>query len=464
MTQQKIRKLINNERKFLLAPANVTVLARVKGNINYYALEKAINQVKHKHPLITSRIETNQETKYFVKDTTLQIPLRSVPRTSETQWIDEIRQENLTPFDHSNEPLIRFILVYSPEVSEIMAYSQHAICDGTALAFLLRDILQAMNEPDGVLEELNPVFELTEILGGGQGGFGQRVKSLFVNRINTQWKKRKVVFDHEDYLSIHKTYNEKFEYGIVLIEFDEKQTKELNARCRSHEVTINSALTCALVKAYQDVFNHNKGKKVDVVMPFDLRRRTDPPLDDVFCLLVGSVEVSLKLLPNLGFWDDVKRAHKEIKSKIEKRDVFESALMIEELDPTLADAIISFAPLAKEVSPESSRYEKLSSFASDKKNPAIDIASKFSESLPDVINTNLGRLGFPEKYGKYELDTMYFAPAGSFNVPLLAGFLGVSGKITGTLTYLRRKEAQEDLQGEKMRTVRNKVLEYLEVS
>ena len=73
-------------------------------------------------------------------------------------------------------------------------------------------------------------------------------------------------------------------------------------------------------------------------------------------------------------------------------------------------------------------------------------------------------MGFPEKYGKYELDTMYFAPAGSFNVPLLAGFLGVSGKITGTLTYLRRKEAQEDLQGEKMRTVRNKVLEYLEVS
>ena len=138
-------------------------------------------------------------------------------------------------------------------------------------------------------------------------------------------------------------------------------------------------------------------------------------------------------------------------------------MMIEELDPTLADAIKSFAPFAKHVSPESDRHEKLSRFASDKKNPAIDIASKFSDSLPTVINTNLGRLGFPEKYGSYELETMYFAPAGSVNVPLLARFLGVSGKLTGTLSYLKTREQQGDSLGESMRVIHGKIYEYLEI-
>ena len=157
MSEKIIRKLINNERKLLLTPAaNVAVVARIKGNVNYYALERAINKIKEKHPLITSIVKTEKNIKFFVKDPDLQIPLKSVARNSDSDWIDVIKQENLIPFDHSNGPLIRFILIYSPDVSEIITYCQHAICDGTALAFLLRDLLMVMCEPDVPLEELKP--------------------------------------------------------------------------------------------------------------------------------------------------------------------------------------------------------------------------------------------------------------------------------------------------------------------
>jgi NRPS condensation-like uncharacterized protein len=464
MTEQILRKLINNERKFLLTPAaNVAVVARIKGNVNYYALEKAINGIKEKHPLITSRVKTEKNTKFFVKDPTLQIPLKSIARNSDADWIDVIKQENLTPFDHSNGPLIRFILIYSPDVSEIITYCQHAICDGTALAFLLRDILMVMSEPDASLEEISPDFKITDILGKNQGGVEQKIKSIFVNRINNRWRKKRVTFDYEDYLTIHKVFNNKNEYCAVPIEIDEIQTKQIIERCRNHGVTINSALTGALIKAYQEVLNSNGEKKLKIAMPFDLRRRTDPPLDDVFCLLVGSIEAAFKSSSRLSFWDNVKMIHKEIKSKIERKEVFESALMIEELDPTLADVIISFAPLSKEVTSDYKNYEKLSRFAADKKNPAIDIASQFSDSLPNIINTNLGRLDFSSKFGQYEIDNMFFAPPGSMNVPLVAGFLGVNGKITGTLSYFKPRYEVNDSRGKEMLIIRDKILEYLEI-
>ena len=93
--QMEIRKLLNNERKFLLSPsANVTVVARIRGDLRQEALRKALRRIPEKHPLLVSRIRQDEERAFwFVHDPEIEIPLRVVDRSSDEHWIDEVGQE-----------------------------------------------------------------------------------------------------------------------------------------------------------------------------------------------------------------------------------------------------------------------------------------------------------------------------------------------------------------------------------
>jgi len=451
---RRIRRLVNNERKFLWSPSgNVTVVGRVWGDLPREALREALGRIPERHPLLASRVEQDGERAlWFVHDPGIEIPLRVVERVSDEGWIGEIDREIHAPWDQFRGPLIRFVLVHSPEVSEVIAFCQHAICDGTALAFLMRDVLSLVANPDQELRPLVPDFTL------GGGGLGDRIKTFAVNRYNSRWRKKPFYFDYEDYLAIQQAYADKFSYGAVLLELEPSQTRALTERCREHGVTVNSALTAAMAAAHQEL--DGGGGPSRMALPFDLRRRSDPPRGEVFCLFVGSIEAAFRYRPSRSFWVNAQELHREIVDKIERRALFESAVMMELLDPTLVDSMVSFALLARDVSPDSPRYGKMSAFAGDRGNVAIGMADRFLKSLPGIVNTNLGRLDFPERYGELVLETMYFAPAGSVNIPLIVGALGVSGRMTATFNYLVSKGMGESPRGEMIR-VRDLVMKYL---
>jgi NRPS condensation-like uncharacterized protein len=462
----RIRRLVNNERKFLWSPSgNVAVVGRVRGDLPQKALKEALRRIPEKHPLLASRVEQDGDRAlWFVHDPEIEIPLRVVERESDEHWIGEVGREVRTPWDQFRGPLIRFVLVYSPAVSEVMAFSQHAICDGTALAFLIRDVLSLVADPEQKLQRLVPDFTLTEVLGDEAfgGGMGSRIKNFVVNRYNKQWRKNPVYVDHDDYLAIQRAYADKFEYGCVLLELDEPQTRALTGACREHGVTVNTALTAALAAAFQEFYGGGREEARRMALPFDLRRRTDPPLGDVFCLMVGSVEVAFRYRSARSFWENARELHRSIVDKIEGRAVFEAAVMMELLDPTLVDVIVSFSLLAGDVPEGSPRYGKMSRFAGDRRSIANSIADRFLKSLPSIINTNLGRLGFPVEYGGLELETMYFAPAGSTHIPLIVGALGVAGGMTATFNYLKPRGSDDAKRVEIFR-VRDIAYKYLDV-
>ena len=468
MPERRIRKLINNERKFLWSPgANVSVVARVKGNVPIDSLKTALSRIPEKHPLTSSRVDMDENrVLWFVHDPKIEIPLRVVRRESETQWIDEIRHEFTIPFNPFEGPLIRFVLVYSSTTSELVAFAQHAICDGTALAFLLRDILNLTANSEIVFDSLEPSIFLPDLLSERQGrlGLGQRAKSFFIRRINRKWQQNPFYFDLEDFMTIQHAFTQKYQYDTVLMEFSSEQTHTLTEICRANGVTVNSALTAAFNAAFNDLVEEGKNNSRRVVLPYDLRKRVNPPLGDVFCLLVGSVDLSFKYNPKSSFWQNVVDLHQSIKAKIEKRDMFKSAMDLEALDPTLADVIVSFALFAKEVSQEASRYEKLNSFAADQNNIAINLAGKFQDALPKVLNSNLGRLDFPRKYGQMILEKMYFTPAGGTKVPVVIGAVGINDNLAITLNYYKVQGSTPVITRSQLEQIRERAFTYLELN
>ena len=138
--------LSNFERLWSLA--NVAMVARIVGDVSKEDLQQALIKARHIHPMIGSRIIfDDRNVAWLSTDDVPETVLRIAQRTSEVQWQDEIRRENMLPFQCEIGPMIRFILLYSPEVSELIAFANHSICDGMSLAILIRDILICYSKP-----------------------------------------------------------------------------------------------------------------------------------------------------------------------------------------------------------------------------------------------------------------------------------------------------------------------------
>ncbi len=83
-------------------------------------------------------------------------------------------------------PAIRFILVQSPDVSELIILCHHIICDGMSLAFLARDLMMQLGDPTCEVKVLPapPAIDLNNLPGDvSQSG----IVKFFINRMNKKW-------------------------------------------------------------------------------------------------------------------------------------------------------------------------------------------------------------------------------------------------------------------------------------
>jgi NRPS condensation-like uncharacterized protein len=464
-----VRRVSNYERMTLRIPGgNVALYARITGNLAEDELMRALKKVRTMHPLVGAKVVFDGEKDaWFSTDDVPGPLLRVVPRQSDFQWLNEIAYEHTVPFDPSTGPLIRFVLLSSPQASDLIAFAQHAICDGKALAILMRDILVHVANPHLETKVISPPTLADCIPKTPYGAVVEFIIRPFISLLNRQWSKKRWVFDHEDFLNIHAAFWQKRTYEIVLLELKKDETKRLTARCREHEITVGSAVTTAFLAAYSDICGPFNGRHKNVGVPYDLRTRLDKPVGDVFCLLGSGFEVKFAYDPHKSFWQNAQAFHRKVRRKLDSRDRFGTILEVgnfalERFDPTLVEVFASFAVYANEVPEGFSRYDKLSAFVRDKDN----IAFKFSKWITSTYtaeptSSNLGRLNFPEKYGALRLERMFFAPVAGPS-PLLLGGVGVSGTATFTWDRVEDVSGNGGLDAATALKVRDRALEYLE--
>ena len=277
-----IRRMANNERKFLHIPsANISICGRVRGPVREEDIRRGIDAAARIHPLLYAKVVMRSpEEAFFARGDPSALALRVVPRESETQWFDEVVHEHTVPFDPFTGPLARFVLLTSGEVSDIVIFCQHAICDGTALVLLLRDILAHAYGTAGEAKELLPPL-ITDVIPKEKGGLVNRfVKGYSMGIINKRWQKDPWFFDHEDFLAIHRAFWDRYACRIVLFELEGGDAETLLAACREHGVTIGSAVTMAFLAAWQDMLEDKRHVEPEDDQ-VDLERETGAPLETV---------------------------------------------------------------------------------------------------------------------------------------------------------------------------------------
>ena len=455
------RKVSPLERIFNRSPyAIVTMIARIKGNLTENLLKDAVAKVQKRHLNLRVRIyEDKDHDLWFSSEGVREIPIEIVARESENHWIDIYHDACKIPFDFEERPAIRFILVQSSEISELIILCHHIICDGMSLAFLARDIMIHLGDPTREVEVLpDPIPMDTDNLPN-EVSVNPIIK-FFLNRYNKKWKKNEIYFNQEDYQALNESYWKKYKHQMLAIELSEAQTSTLVDRCRKEGVTVNTALSAAFAGAQTllqiEKFNPN------IAIAGNVRERLLKPTGEAMGNFASGVTLEYKYNEKVNFWENARKLHQRVKSLYTTKNLFKELIPWCYLAPGIMESL-SYKMLGELVPTDSPRYDKLSTFSKRDDIVSSILKREKMDSLEKpflgIAVTNLTRLNFPKIYGSLELDRLIMNPGGMFPLAIVSLVLGAvtcAGKLSLLIEY-----AEETVDSKTMEKIKEKALEFL---
>ena len=459
-TSGYIRKLSNLERMYLWSPySDVSIVTRIKGNISEEKLHRALDIVLQMHPLAGAKVVFDDDyNAWFSTDNVIKPFFKTVNRVSDTRWLEELQCEIRIPFNPETGPMIRFVLVHSETVSDLVVICNHSICDGMSLVYLIRDLLDIYTNPEQEIEVIDPV-DIKDFLPKGGFSLQSVMMKLVMGSANRKWEKNTYYFDHNDAVAVQEAYWEKYKFNTVLLELEPSETKSLLKQCRNKGVSIGSAVIAAFIAAHEDIVGPFVKNQKQLWVPFDMRRHAATSVGDVFGLCIGAPRFSYTYNAKKPFWENAAVLHKEIHKRVAKLD--SHTMETPDSHPTFMDALSSFA-LLKEVVPEAyAKTENLNRYFQDEKNITFSFAKRSKSMVPGTIPSNLGSLDISETYGDLQIDKMIFFPVISDSVPLNLGGVSIGDKMVFSLSYPEPRDSGNIMAGG-MIQIRNRALEYLD--
>jgi NRPS condensation-like uncharacterized protein len=462
MPENYERKVTALERLFSYSPFSiVTIVARIKGNITVDMLMNAVEKVQQRHTNLRVRIRTDTEhNPWFTSEGVKEIPIEIITRKSDDHWIQIQKDASQIPFRFDKRPAIRFILVQSPCVSELIIICHHIICDGLSLAYLARDLMVHLGGPAKEAEIL-PDPTPIDLNNLPKDVSTNPVVKFFINRINKRWRKDEIHFDQEDYKNLNEAYWMNAKHQLISLELSEPQTTSLVTRCREENTTVNSALTTAFVGA-QQIVQGNKPELSSIGIAGNLRDRLQVPAGEEMGFFAGVVTLNYLYDEKRGFWDNARRLNRKVQPLYTNKNLFKEGLTWCHLEPGILEAM-NFKKLGGLVPTDFPRYEKLSAFSKQDDVVSSILKREKMESLDNIVMgtavTNLTQMDFPRKYGDMELDRLIMNPGGAFplsNVNLVLGAVTCSGKLSLIVEY---EESTVDT--DTMIQIKDKAMEFL---
>jgi NRPS condensation-like uncharacterized protein len=456
------RKVTGAERFFSHSPFSiVTMVARIKGKVTEEMLKNAVIKMQQRHALLRVRIKDDRDDAlWFTSEGVQEIPIDIISRNSENDWIKIYAEASQIPYEFETRPAIRFILVQSPDVSELIILCHHIICDGMSLAYLARDLMEHFGDPSRYVEVLPAPEPITLDNLPSDVSLSGLVK-FFIKRIKKNWTEEIVIFDQEDYEVLTKTYWDNFQHELLSIELSEEETDSLVTRCREEKVSVNSAITAAFSGAQSFVVSEEP-HHAKTAIAASLRDRLPNSPGEAMGFYAQGFEVKLKYNHEKTFWDNARRYHKIIRSNFTNKKLFSDLPGYLQMDSNIYEAL-NFKKLGRLVPRDSSRYEKLSNF-SKRDDVVVRLLKRakietLEKKLLGPAITNLGRLDFPKTYGNLELDRLIMQPGGAFplvHVDMVIGAVTCSGKLSLVLEY-----AEQAVDTATMEKIKDKAMQFL---
>ncbi len=293
-------------------PYNLVVILRIKGKLTISLLEKAFVKAQKRHPLLKARLERN-ETKipYLTTDGVGSMPIRVIKRQDESDAFKEFHKQLITPFNLDSKilPLFRVSLLTGDQSADLVLCCQHVVTDGMSMAFLIRDLIQYLNNPSEKIVVLDTPMKDVDIFTPEVRRSIPRTASrtkfmLFFLRIyhflifGLRKRDKKTDSKHDD-------------IQIYSWTLTEKQTKDFLKKCKDRRISVHSAICTAFLPEISTINN-----------PVDLRKRLNYPIGEAFGLYAGGTLVNAKYRRRKDFWTNTRRYQRKLIRSLRDRNVY----------------------------------------------------------------------------------------------------------------------------------------------
>jgi hypothetical protein len=291
-------------------PLHFALTAQISGSFNIRQLQQALTLIQQRHPLLRVRIAIDETDRPWFVEHSASIPLRVVQRQSEDCWQREVEAEIATPFDWSQAPLMRAVLVGSDrdangaELFELIVVCHHSIADGISSAYLLRDILQAISTPTAFGYSLPVPPSLEQLIPSPTPTLEFEPPQFTSNSAAVE---RLSMPARHSYVSS----------GMLSPE----TTLSLITRCRQEQTTVHAAICAAFILALHS--QSPSARQIHCASPISLRSYlTSVDLENIICC-IGSELTSHLLSPAENFWDVAHAVKQQLSEKMTPDKLFE---------------------------------------------------------------------------------------------------------------------------------------------
>jgi hypothetical protein len=367
--QDAIRSLGSLEHLFWLYDQNrfvhFAVTALISGETSPRDWRRALDRLQKRHPILSVCIggEPGSVPSFRQADGT-PIPLRIVEDEPELRWEAEVGEELATPFNPSQAPLTRAVLIQGARDAAFMLVAHHSIADGLSLAYAIRDTLDALAgrslRPLPWLPSQDDMMNVSDSLADGQEQDQAEAPTPAVYR------------RHDNARPTVK--------GLRL---SPGLTSSVRDRARQEGTTVHGALCAALVLAFREVFAAWREIPLRILSPINAR-----PLLDAgeSCGVFLGATTSVFDRHAMDFWDIARDARISVAAN--------------QTSENIAAQLTAF----RQVVGNGAEVATVAEFG----------AKVFAN---EILLTNLGSLSFDRRFGPVTLKAM-FGPA------VLTGFEG----------------------------------------
>ncbi len=294
------RKLSSIEH---MIDGNIVFFVRLAGDIEAQRLRNAIARLQYKHPALRMLIREEPDGLYYEFDCAPPIPLRVLPRVSDSDYRRLSAAELTTRFSH-DQPQLRVVWMRSDSEQDMLFVASHRICDGMSMLTIARDVLRFVwkDEMPAPYAPISP----EDIIGDYQPPH--------------PWRRRAIAHLSNAVLGLIPESRNGPGNQETCLEWcaGREMSDALRQRCRSEGVSVHAALTVALDRALLAVLGERK-MPAWIESPMDARRGRLSILGSDM-LFFGGGSLKLRTSRNAGedFWERARAVHGELRAMIEQ--------------------------------------------------------------------------------------------------------------------------------------------------
>lgn len=284
------------------APFNGVFHLQLKGSFTVESMRFALNKVQCKHPMLRAAITHDARNRpWFIShEEAPEIPLHIQQRLHSDDWRTATVRGWKTIFNTATGPMIEMVWLRGDTLSDLLLVFHHSLCDGASAVAIMQEILQLLEDPDtdigtshmvGPLQQwLHPRIRQTWLLRL-KGIAGGALATLFfkAGAVMAASKKHTVIPRHEDYLLHWKLSAE--------------ESRSILQYCKAQDVTVNTALSLAWMRAFHAVQQQHQFK---ITCPVDIRKFIDEIKNDTVFSFGVSISFSFDKDTRTPFWQKAR--------------------------------------------------------------------------------------------------------------------------------------------------------------